>query len=237
MDRDRPLDSPLLRRLHPRRGVGVLALLEVFCLRRGLAGGVGELVHLLVVVIVRNPQRPVGVILRVRVFQNLAHEPPDFRQLHCREPMDGEEAPEIFRIEDKRVFHRHGRAAVAPHFSPDEAGFLGIDVVERARRPRRDRLGVVLAAGQRRQAGKLQDVERQLALDDLDAADDRFRRVGGEADDVAAIGDAAVLAPLEQKLAVVGDVVPLLLRRDEVVGVDVLEADEYALDAGRAPSQ
>ena len=60
-----------------------------------------------------------------------------------------------------------------------------------------------------------------------------FRRVGGEADDVAAIGDAAVFPPLEQKLAVVGDVVLLLLGGDEVVGIDVFEADEHPLDASR----
>ncbi len=97
----------------------------------------------------------------------------------------------------------------------------------------RHRLRVVLAAGQRGQDREFEDVERQLALDDLDALDQRFLRVVGEADDIAAIGDAAALAPLEQKLAIVGNVVLLLLRRGQIIGVDVLEADEYSLDARR----
>ena len=54
----------------------------------------------------------------------------------------------------------------------------------------------------------------------------------GKPDDVAAIGDAAVLAPLEQKLAIVGDVVLLLLRGGQIVGIDVFQPDKYALDAG-----
>jgi hypothetical protein len=97
----------------------------------------------------------------------------------------------------------------------------------------RDRLGVILAARQRSEDREFENVERQFALDDLDAADQRFRRVVRKADDIAAIGDAAVLAPLEQKLAIVGDVVLLLLRRGKVVGIDVLKADEHPLDARR----
>ncbi len=61
---------PLLRRLHPRRGMRVLALLDVLRLRRRLPRGVGELVHLLMVVIVRSPERLVGVGLSVRVLQD-----------------------------------------------------------------------------------------------------------------------------------------------------------------------
>ena len=40
-----------------------------------------------------------------------------------------------------------------------------------------------------------------------------------------------MLAPLEQKLAVVRDVVLLLLRRAQIVGIDVLKPDEHPLDA------
>jgi hypothetical protein len=40
---------------------------------------------------------------------------------------------------------------------------------------------VVLRARQRREAEELEDVDRQLALDDLDVARDRLRRVGREA--------------------------------------------------------
>ena len=42
-----------------------------------------------------------------------------------------------------------------------------------------------------------------------------------------------MLAPLEQKLAIVGDVILLLLRRGQIVGIDVLKPDEHPLDAGR----
>ena len=41
-----------------------------------------------------------------------------------------------------------------------------------------------------------------------------------------------MLAPLEKELAVVGNVVLLLLRRSQIVGIDVLKPDEHALDAG-----
>ena len=59
-------------------------------------------------------------------------------------------------------------------------------------------------------------------------------RVVREADDVAAIADAAHLSPREQHVAVVRDVVLLLVRAVEAVGIDVLEADEHALDPGRS---
>ena len=39
---------------------------------------------------------------------------------------------------------------------------------------------VVLGAGQRREEEELENVERQLALDDLDVAQDRFLRVAGK---------------------------------------------------------
>ena len=41
-----------------------------------------------------------------------------------------------------------------------------------------------------------------------------------------------MLAPLKQKLAIVGDVVLLLFRRGQIVGIDVLQPDKYSLDAG-----
>ena len=46
---------------------------------------------------------------------------------------------------------------------------------------------MILRAGQRRQAEELEDVERQLLLDDRDVAPDRLRRVGRKAEDVAGI--------------------------------------------------
>ena len=122
---------------------------------------------------------------------------------------------------------RHARM-VGRHMFEVELIEVGVDVDALGHR-----LGVILAAGQRRQDREFKNVERQFALDDLDALDERFLRVVREADDVAAIGDAPVLAPLEQELAIVGDVVLLLLRRRQIVGIDVLKPDEHPLDARR----
>ena len=79
---------------------------------------------------------------------------------------------------------------------------------------------------------ELQDVQRQLALDDLDIAEDRCLAVAGKADDVAGAGDGAVLAPLLQHVPVFGDLVLVLLGGDEIVGIDVLQPDEDPAHAG-----
>ena len=55
---------------------------------------------------------------------------------------------------------------------------------------------VVLRAGQRRQEEEFEDVDRQLALDDLDVAQDRFLGVAREAEDVAGEREDAALVPL-----------------------------------------
>ena len=91
---------------------------------------------------------------------------------------------------------------------------------------------VVLAARQRRQVGEIDQVDRQLALHHLDVAQDRFPRVVREADDVAGGDDDRVLLPGEEHLAVFEQPVLRLLHRREIVGVDVLHADEDVVDAG-----
>ena len=53
--------------------------------------------------------------------------------------------------------------------------------------PREMELLVVGGAGQRRQDEELEEVDRQLALDDADVALDRLRRVAREAEDVAGV--------------------------------------------------
>src|SRR6185312_786659 len=78
----------------------------------------------------------------------------------------------------------------------------------------------------------LEDVERQLLLDDLDVLGDALRRVVREAEDVARIADDAGVLPGEQHLAIFGDLVLPLLRRREIAGVDRLEPDEHAPYAG-----
>ena len=91
---------------------------------------------------------------------------------------------------------------------------------------------VVLRAGQRSQEEELEEVERQLALDDFDVAEDRFLGVARKAQDVAGIGGRAVLAPLLQHVAILGDLVLALLGRQQIVGIDVLKPDKDAPHAG-----
>ena len=74
---------------------------------------------------------------------------------------------------------------------------------------------------------ELQQVDRQLALDDLDVADDRFRSIAGEAEDVSGEDGGAGVLPLQQHLPVFGDLVLLLARAQQAVGIDALEADEH----------
>ena len=91
---------------------------------------------------------------------------------------------------------------------------------------------MVLGTGKRRQDVELEQIERQLALDDLDVASNRFRRVAGEAEDVSGINEDALRLPGEQHLAVFGDLVLLFLGRRQIVGIDVLQPEEHARDAG-----
>ncbi len=91
---------------------------------------------------------------------------------------------------------------------------------------------MILRARQRGEEEELQDIERQFALDDLDIAQNRFLAVAGKTEDVAGIGDGAVLAPFLQHLAIFGDLVLSLLGRDQIVGIDVLQTDEHATHAG-----
>ena len=93
---------------------------------------------------------------------------------------------------------------------------------------------VVFRARQRREHEQLEDVERQLLLDDLHVAQDRFARVAREAQDVAGPGRGTAVVPGLQHLAVLGDLVLALLGGQQIVRVDVLEADEDAIDAGPA---
>src|SRR4030095_10864293 len=65
----------------------------------------------------------------------------------------------------------------------------------------------------------------------LDVARDRFLRVGGKTENIAGVGNRAVVAPLLQHLAVLGDLVLPLLGCNEIVGVDVLKSDENAAHA------
>ena len=91
---------------------------------------------------------------------------------------------------------------------------------------------VVLRARQRREDRPFDDIERQFALDDLDVAPDRFRRVGRQAEDVARVGEDALRFPRQQHFAVFGDLVLRLFDRLEIVGIDILETDEHARHAG-----
>src|SRR3984957_12039036 len=91
---------------------------------------------------------------------------------------------------------------------------------------------VVLGARQRREEKEFEDVNRQLALDRVDVAGDRFRRVGGEAQDVAGPGHDLGAPPHLQHLAIFPDLVLALLGAHQGFGVDVLEPDENRIAAG-----
>ena len=91
---------------------------------------------------------------------------------------------------------------------------------------------VVLGSRQRRQKEKFEQVERQFAFDDLDVAQDRPLRVAWEAEDVAGAGDGAGVSPLLQHGAIFGDLVLVLLGSQQIVGIDVFEADEDAAHPG-----
>ena len=54
----------------------------------------------------------------------------------------------------------------------------------------------------------------------------------GKAEDISRQRDDALRLPGEQHLAVLGDLVLALLRRGEIVRIDVLQSDEDARDAG-----
>ena len=87
---------------------------------------------------------------------------------------------------------------------------------------------VILRARQRRKEEELQNIERQLPLDDLDIAHDRFLGVAGKAENIAGISDGAVVAPFLQHLPVFGDLVLPLLGGNQIVRIDVLKPDEDA---------
>src|SRR5215472_4232860 len=91
---------------------------------------------------------------------------------------------------------------------------------------------VVFGTGERRQHEQLEHVERQFPLDDLDIAQDGLPRIAGKSDDVPRASDSSVLMPLLQHRAVFGDLVLALLGRKEIIGIDVLQADKDAANAG-----
>jgi hypothetical protein len=76
------------------------------------------------------------------------------------------------------------------------ADVLDVVVVEIHRHAASPQRLMILRAGQRRQAEKLHDVDRQFALDDVDVVADRFRRVGGKPQDIAAVAFLKRLSPL-----------------------------------------
>ena len=85
---------------------------------------------------------------------------------------------------------------------------------------------MVLGAGQRRQHGEFENVDRKLLLDDLDVALDALRRVARKAHDEARISHDAGFLPGLEHLAVFGDAVLALLHLGEIVRIDALEPDE-----------
>src|SRR5229473_2772182 len=91
---------------------------------------------------------------------------------------------------------------------------------------------MIFRTGQRRHAAKLHQVDRQLALDNLDVAQDRFRRIAWEPDDIARNNGGADVLPLQQHLTILSDLVLLLLGAHQVVGIDAFEPNKHAHDTG-----
>src|SRR6516165_8587918 len=89
---------------------------------------------------------------------------------------------------------------------------------------------MVLRARQRCQAEELDDIERQLLLNDRDVTPNGRRGVRGETQDIARERDDALRLPGQQHLSVFGDLVLALLGPGEVVRIDILKTDEHARD-------
>src|SRR5215472_17449836 len=91
---------------------------------------------------------------------------------------------------------------------------------------------MILRTGQRSQAEKFDNVERELPMYDRDMSPDAVGCIPWEAQDVARKRDDALSLPGEQHLAIVGDLVLSLLRRGEIVRVDIFQSNEHPRDAG-----
>jgi hypothetical protein len=90
---------------------------------------------------------------------------------------------------------------------------------------------MILRAWQRRQAEDLDDVERQLLLNDRDVAPDGLRRIRREAEDISGKRENTLRFPGQQHSPIFGDPVLPLFGGGKVVWIDVLNADEHAGDA------
>src|SRR5437763_16617124 len=91
---------------------------------------------------------------------------------------------------------------------------------------------MILRTGQRSQAEKFDNVERKLPLYDRDITPDAIACIRREAEDVARKGDDALRLPGEQHFARFGDLFLALLRRGEIVRVDIVQSNEHPRDAG-----
>src|SRR2546427_6886219 len=91
---------------------------------------------------------------------------------------------------------------------------------------------MILRTGERSEAEKFDNVERELPLYDRDITPDAVGCIRREAQDVARKRDDALRLPGEQHLAIFGDLVLALLCRGEIVRVDVFQSNEHPGDAG-----
>src|SRR5262245_33110366 len=91
---------------------------------------------------------------------------------------------------------------------------------------------MILRTGQRSQAEKLDNVEREFSLYDRDITSDAVGGIRREAQDVARKRDDALRLPGKQHLAIFGDLVLALLRRGEIIRVDIFQSNEHPRDAG-----
>src|ERR1700737_2105575 len=84
---------------------------------------------------------------------------------------------------------------------------------------------MVLGAWERRQHEEVQKVDRQFFRDNPDVARDALRGVAGKSEDIAGIGNCAVIAPRLQHFAIFSDLVLPLRSALQTLRVDGFEAD------------
>src|SRR6185312_8186605 len=100
------------------------------------------------------------------------------------------------------------------------------------RRASAKQLEVVLRSRQRRQAEELQQVNRQLPLDDVDVPQNGIDCIVRKAKDIPGVGDDARSLPGQQHRPVFSDPVLALFGARQIIRIDVLEPDEDAPHAG-----
>src|SRR3954452_11727148 len=87
---------------------------------------------------------------------------------------------------------------------------------------------MILGSRQRRQMEQLQNIERQLVLDDLDVAQHRVLRIARKAYNITGASYGTMLTPFLQHGSVFSDLVLAFLTGKQVIGINVFQPDKDA---------